>query len=157
MTRTYGGEKFANSQYLVFVNRCLATLVAYASLKVFYPTKKVTSMGPPLYQYGMISYANCMSTWFQYESLLYISFPVQVLAKSIKTIPVMIAGRFVSGRTYPARQYLLMFIMAAGIALFFSGYKENSMDGLTVKKPKSNITTVNGVFLLMCYLVSSFS
>ncbi|CAF1185996.1 unnamed protein product, partial [Rotaria sordida] len=70
------------------------------------------SVGPPLFKYGIISYANCMSTWFQYESLLYISFPVQVIAKSIKTVPVMIVGRFVSGKTYPLRQYLLMLLMA---------------------------------------------
>ncbi|CAF1464457.1 unnamed protein product [Adineta ricciae] len=154
MTRTYGDEKFTNSQYLVFVNRCLATVMAYMSLRIFYPTKKLSSIGPPLYKFGIISYANCMSTWFQYESLLFISFPVQVLAKSIKTIPVMIAGRFVSGKTYPARQYLLMLLMATGIALFFTGYYENNSDDLpTKKKPKTNITTFNGVVLLVCYLV----
>ncbi|CAF1243341.1 unnamed protein product [Adineta ricciae] len=153
MTRTYGDEKFTNSQYLVFGNRCLATMIAYMSLRIFYPTKKLSSIGPPLYKFGIISYANCMSTWFQYESLLFISFPVQVLAKSIKTIPVMIAGKFVSGKTYPARQYLLMLLMAAGIALFFTGYYENNSDGLPTKKTKQNSTTFNGIILLVCYLI----
>ena len=155
MTRTYADEKFSNSQFLVFVNRFLAMIIAHLSLKIFYPTKKLTPTGPPLFRYGIISYANCMSTWFQYESLLYISFPVQVIAKSVKTIPVMIVGKFVSGKTYPIRQYLLMVVMAVGIALFLFGYQENGALQLTSKRAKQNITTLNGVILLICYLVSS--
>lgn len=155
MTRTYDDEKFSNSQFLVFVNRFLAMIVAYVSLKIFYPMKKLVSTGPPLFQYGIISYTNCMSTWFQYESLLYISFPVQVIAKSVKTIPVMIAGKFISGKTYPLRQYLLMLVMATGIALFLFGYQESGTIKLTSKRPKQNVTTLNGVILLICYLVSS--
>jgi adenosine 3'-phospho 5'-phosphosulfate transporter B2 len=155
MTRTYADEKFSNSQFLVFVNRFLAAIIAYASLRMFFPMKKLTPTGPPLFQYGIISYANCMSTWFQYESLLYISFPVQVIAKSVKTIPVMIVGKFVSGKTYPFRQYILMFIMAMGIALFLFGYQESGTLKLTSKRAKQNITTLNGVILLICYLVST--
>ena len=155
MTRTYGTEKFKNSQFLVFANRLLAAIVAYSSLKLFYPNQSLASPRPPLYQYGLVSYANCMSTWFQYESLLYISFPVQVVAKSIKTIPVMIVGKLVSGKTYPLRQYLLMLLMAIGIALFLSGYQESQAVKLTSKKAKQNITTINGIILLICYLVSS--
>jgi hypothetical protein len=67
----------------------------------------------------------------------------------------MIAGKFVSGKTYPFRQYILMLIMAAGIALFLSGYHENGTIKLTSKRAKQNITTLNGVILLVCYLVSS--
>ncbi|CAF4367768.1 unnamed protein product, partial [Adineta steineri] len=43
MTRPFDGEKFTNSQFLVFVNRCLAMILAYSLLKIFYPTKKLTS------------------------------------------------------------------------------------------------------------------
>lgn len=150
MTRTYSDEKFSNSQFLVFVNRFLAVIVAHVSMKILYPTKKLALTGSPLYRYGIISYANCMSTWFQYESLLYISFPVQVIAKSIKTIPVMLVGRFVSGKTYPMRQYFFMFIMAIGIGLFLSGYQEN---GLPTKRARHNITTFNGIILLVLYLI----
>lgn len=111
-----------------------------------------------MFCYGIISYANCMSTWFQYESLLYISFPVQVIAKSIKTIPVMLVGKFVSGKTYPVKQYVLMLVMAAGIALFLNGYNEHESVVSTLKKgrkSRSKITTLNGVVLLICYLVST--
>jgi adenosine 3'-phospho 5'-phosphosulfate transporter B2 len=129
-------------------------MVAHIALKIFYPVKKLSTTGPPLFQYSIVSYANCMSTWFQYESLLYISFPVQVIAKSVKTIPVMIVGKFVSGKTYPVRQYILMLVMAFGIGLFLSGYQENATLKLTSKKARQNITTLNGILLLICYLVN---
>ena len=157
MTRAYDGEKFSNSQFLVFVNRFLATIIAYTALRIFYPTRPVKSARPPLFCYGIISYANCMSTWFQYESLLFISFPVQVIAKSIKTIPVMLVGKFVSGKTYPVRQYILMLFMAAGIALFLTGYEEHESVQSSLQKStksRSRITTMNGIILLICYLVS---
>ncbi|CAF3378423.1 unnamed protein product [Rotaria socialis] len=153
MTRTYDDEKFTNSQFLVFANRLLAMMVAFISMKIFYPVEKSTATGPPLYQYGIVSYANCMSTWFQYESLLYISFPVQVIAKSVKTIPVMILGKFVSGKTYPLRQYSLMLLMAVGIALFLSGYSENHTGAISSKRAKQSITTFNGLILLIFYLI----
>lgn len=155
MTQTYDDEKFNNSQFLVFVNRFLATLIAYISVRIWSATRKSSNARAPLFCYGIISYANCMSTWFQYESLLYISFPVQVIAKSIKTIPVMLVGRFVSGKTYPVRQYVLMLIMASGIALFLTGYEEGGSKGGLLKKAArhlSPITTFNGFILLTCYL-----
>ena len=158
MTQTYDDEKFNNSQFLVFVNRFLATLIAYISVRIWSATRKSSNARAPLFCYGIISYANCMSTWFQYESLLYISFPVQVIAKSIKTIPVMLVGRFVSGKTYPVRQYVLMLIMASGSALFLTGYEEGGSKGGLLKKAArqlSPITTFNGFILLTCYLVSS--
>ena len=156
MTRTYGNERFTNSQFLVFVNRFLAMIIAYILLRIFCSKKKSYSNRPALYSYGIISYANCMSTWFQYESLLYISFPVQVIAKSMKTIPVMIVGKCVAGKTYPPRQYLLMLLMATGLALFLIGYNESGTVKASVKKIDKNlegITTLSGVFLLVCYLV----
>ncbi|CAF4147347.1 unnamed protein product, partial [Adineta steineri] len=85
-------SSFAYNRYF----KLSATIVAYTSLKIFYPLEKLTSTGPPVSYYAIIAYANCMSTWFQYESLLYVSFPIQVVAKSIKTIPVMIVGKLVS-------------------------------------------------------------
>ncbi|CAF1480759.1 unnamed protein product [Adineta steineri] len=116
--------------------------------------QRSTSTAPPLLRYCVISYANCMATWFQYESLLYISFPVQVIAKSIKTIPVMILGKLVAGKTYPLKQYVLLIVMSAGIALFLSGYQTNGTIILTSGKANHNLTILNGAILLICYLVS---
>jgi hypothetical protein len=47
-----------------------------------------------------------------------------------------------------------MLVMAFGIGLFLSGYQENATLKLTSKKARQNITTLNGIVLLICYLVN---
>ena len=40
----------------------------------------------PPYKYSMSAMSNVMSSWFQYEALKYVSFPLQVLSKSSKVL-----------------------------------------------------------------------
>lgn len=68
-------DKFGNSQFLVFVNRVLALiLAALAVLFLDQPRHTV-----PLYKYSYCSFSNIMSSWCQYEALKFISFPTQVI------------------------------------------------------------------------------
>lgn len=87
MTQSYvnseGKHKFfKDSQFLVFSNRALAFGIAAAYLV----TKKQSRHRAPLYKYSYASLSNIMSTWFQYEALKFVSFPTQVLAKSVSEI-----------------------------------------------------------------------
>lgn len=90
MTREYlkvdGKTKvfFKDSQFLVFANRLLAFVISGAYLC----TQKRSRHGTPLYKYSYASFSNILSTWCQYESLKFVSFPAQVLTKSCKIIPV---------------------------------------------------------------------
>ena len=80
MTHEYGktantpGEYFKNSQFLVFVNRILAFVIALLVI-VFQHQPNHTA---PLYKYSFSSFSNIMSSWFQYEALKFVSFPTQV-------------------------------------------------------------------------------
>ena len=68
------GERFKNSQFIVFANRVLAFLVAIVSMIIVrQPTHKA-----PVYKYLYSSFSNIMSSWCQYEALKFVSFPVQV-------------------------------------------------------------------------------
>ena len=84
MTQDYGGEKFTNSQFLVFVNRVLALVVA----GLYVMLKKQPRHAAPFYEYSYASISNTLSSWCQYEALKFVSFPTQVLAKASKVIPV---------------------------------------------------------------------
>ena len=77
------GEKFTNSQFLVFMNRISAFLVAGCVLFI----KDQPRHMAPCYKYSFSSFSNIMSSWFQYEALKFVSFPTQVIAKSTKVIP----------------------------------------------------------------------
>ena len=77
------GEKFTNSQFLVFMNRISAFVVAGIIVII----KDQPRHRAPCYKYSFSSFSNIMSSWFQYEALKFVSFPTQVIAKSTKVIP----------------------------------------------------------------------
>ena len=80
MTHEYGktdttpGEFFKNSQFLVFVNRILAFIIALLVIVFQHQPKHAA----PLFKYSFSSFSNIMSSWFQYEALKFVSFPTQV-------------------------------------------------------------------------------
>ncbi|XP_077198462.1 adenosine 3'-phospho 5'-phosphosulfate transporter 1 isoform X1 [Paroedura picta] len=147
MTRTYGatesdsGEKFKDSQFLVFMNRILACTVAglYCALT------KQPRHGAPMYKYSFASLSNILSSWCQYEALKYISFPTQVLAKASKVIPVMLMGKLVSRKSYEYWEYLTAALISVGVSMFLLSS--------THDKHLSTVTTFSGVVLLAGYIV----
>lgn len=85
MTLSYSGDKFTDSQFLVFMNRITAFLLSGSYLLVTH--RKQPPHRAPFYKYTFASFSNTMSSWFQYEALKYVSFPTQILAKASKIIP----------------------------------------------------------------------
>ncbi|XP_034283956.1 adenosine 3'-phospho 5'-phosphosulfate transporter 1 isoform X1 [Pantherophis guttatus] len=146
MTRSYGasesepGEKFKDSQFLVFMNRILACTVAglYCALI------KQPRHGAPMYKYSFASLSNILSSWCQYEALKYISFPTQVLAKASKVIPVMLMGKVVSRKSYEYWEYLTAALISVGVSMFLLSS--------THDKHLSTVTTFSGVVLLGGYI-----
>lgn len=149
MTRSYGvgeagaegGERFKDSQFLVFMNRILALTVAGLWCALF----KQPRHGAPMYKYSFASLSNVLSSWCQYEALKYISFPTQVLAKASKVIPVMLMGKLVSHKTYEYWEYLTAALISVGVSMFLLA---SSSD-----KHPSTVTTFSGVFILAGYIV----
>ena len=106
--------KFTNSQFLIFVNRALAFLVA--SIYILFTRQPRHTA--PLYKYSYSSFSNIMSSWCQYEALKFVSFPTQVFCKASKIIPVMIMGKIVLNKTYPYCEYVVAALLFAGVSLF---------------------------------------
>lgn len=148
MTRSYGakspneeGERFKDSQFLVFMNRILALTVSGLWCVMF----KQLRHGVPMYKYSFASLSNIMSSWCQYEALKYISFPTQVLAKASKVIPVMLMGKIVSRKSYEYWEYLTAALISVGVSMFL-------LTSTTNKHP-STVTTFSGVVILVGYIV----
>lgn len=142
MTQDYGGEKFTNSQFLVFVNRVLALVVA----GLYVMLKKQPRHAAPFYEYSYASISNTLSSWCQYEALKFVSFPTQVLAKASKVIPVMVMGKVVSNRTYPWQEYLTASMLSVGVALFLLAADPSA------SKHASTETTFAGIVILLGYM-----
>eukprot|EP00450_Noctiluca_scintillans_P040043 CAMPEP_0194477246 /NCGR_PEP_ID=MMETSP0253-20130528/1026_1 /TAXON_ID=2966 /ORGANISM="Noctiluca scintillans" /LENGTH=120 /DNA_ID=CAMNT_0039316195 /DNA_START=59 /DNA_END=418 /DNA_ORIENTATION=+ len=86
MSGDYDGERFGTSVFLVFFNRVVAVIFAICMALV-----KGESLWnvAPLWKYVAISISNVYASTCQYEALKYVSFPVQMLGKSFKMMPVM--------------------------------------------------------------------
>jgi len=61
------------------------------------------------------------------EAVVYVSYPVAVLAKSCKLIPTMLVGQLVEGRLYSMTEWMAALLISFGIVLFhFSRMKDGS-------------------------------
>jgi UDP-galactose transporter B1 len=48
------------------------------------------------------------------EALQHVSYPTQVIGKSIKPVPVMLFGVFIAGKRYPIMKYLAILMVVLG-------------------------------------------
>ncbi len=144
MTHSYDGEKFTDSQFLVFVNRVLALIVAGTFISLVQQPRHRA----PLYKYSYSSISNTLSSWCQYEALKFVSFPTQVLAKASKVIPVMLMGKVVSNKTYPWHDYGTASLISVGVSLFLLAADPTQPEDSASKTE----TTIAGVIILMGYM-----
>ena len=86
-TKNVPSGKFPSAAFCVFSNRFLAVLVALVAVRIkhgaFFENNKA-----PLWAFTPCALSNTMSSWSQYASLKYVSFPVQTVFKSSKIIPL---------------------------------------------------------------------
>jgi adenosine 3'-phospho 5'-phosphosulfate transporter B2 len=141
--------KFPSAAFCVFSNRFLAVIVALIAVKL----KHGTCFGnnrAPLLAFTPCALSNTISSWSQYASLKYVTFPVQTVFKSSKIIPVMMMGRFLKGTNYPLSQYGEAFLITCGVAIFSVLSKESD-------KGASSTETLGLIFLLMYVSSDSFT
>eukprot|EP00614_Pseudopedinella_elastica_P000330 CAMPEP_0172605538 /NCGR_PEP_ID=MMETSP1068-20121228/25784_1 /TAXON_ID=35684 /ORGANISM="Pseudopedinella elastica, Strain CCMP716" /LENGTH=486 /DNA_ID=CAMNT_0013407977 /DNA_START=86 /DNA_END=1546 /DNA_ORIENTATION=+ len=89
------------------------------------------------------------STFTSVRALRYVIFPVQVLAKSCKPVPVMLMGA-ARGKTYPMQKYVNVAIVVTGVALFMGGGSKESTAEADLDKTGPMMWF--GVFLLFISL-----
>jgi len=118
MAMPYAGEYFSHSVYIVLQNRLVSASFAFCAVLVNGESVKAT---PPLWKYAAISVSNVLATTCQYEALKFVSFPVQMLGKSSKMVPVMGWGIFVNNKKYRMTDWLIALAVTAGCTLFLLG------------------------------------
>ena len=117
MSLPYGDppEYFKDSVALVLCNRLVAVCFAFgmAAAKGESLINKA-----PLWKYLAISFSNVYASTCQYEALKYVSFPVQMLGKSFKMMPVMCWGMLVAGKRYGLVDWMVAFAVTGGVTEF---------------------------------------
>jgi solute carrier family 35 (adenosine 3'-phospho 5'-phosphosulfate transporter), member B2 len=128
---------FPSATFCVFSNRFLAIIVAAITCIRLYGTVETPA---PLWSvrstlstclshadavssvlcryYSPCALSNTLSSWAQYASLKYVSFPLQTLFKSAKVIPVMLMGKFLNNAKYSFLDYAEAIAITSGVAIF---------------------------------------
>jgi adenosine 3'-phospho 5'-phosphosulfate transporter B2 len=143
MTIPYGGELFTVSAFLVFCNRVLNVVYAWLMMVA---TREEFHNSAPMWKYAIVSLSNLVASLCHYESLKYVSFPVQMLGKSFKMMPVMLWGFAISGKRFNALDWCVAVCITVGVTEF-------CIMGPT-SSPVDSHNSVHGLILLATGLAS---
>ena len=139
------GAMFDQTNFLVFANRSFAVVLTWLARSMFAPG----DCSAPLYVYSYGAYTNIVSSMSQYEMLKYISFPMQVLAKSCKMPPVMLMSFVVSRKRYPCFEWAIAALVVVGASLF-QFYAADDLANANIAED----TQFVGVLLILIYVTS---
>lgn len=112
---TSGGRKLHELSFL-FVTSSLYTITAAAGRYV----RDETPTTIPKSRFAVLGLTSMGSTFCSVRSLRYVIYPIQVLAKSCKPVPVMLMGALM-GKKYPMKKYINVCLIVLGVALFTGG------------------------------------
>lgn len=148
LTQTYDGDFFEFSYGLVFLNR-LGGLILSACLMIYLKVEWVPSA---LWEYSFPSVANMLSSWCQYEALRYVSFPMVMLAKAMKMVPIMLMGKFLNNSTYEPYEYVSGATVGFGLYLFLDSSEHIDLTQNVFGDPENITGAMCGVVLLILFL-----
>ena len=141
---TSGGRKLHELSFL-FVTSSLYTMTAAAGSYV--RDEKPSSIPPS--RFAVLGMTSMASTYCSVRSLRYVIYPIQVLAKSCKPVPVMIMGALM-GKKYPPKKYVNVCLIVMGVALFMGGgnksKKHTEVDG-----DANQIMGIILLFISLCF------
>lgn len=153
MAAPYGvgaaAEYFKYTVFLVFLNRVVSC--AFAFFMVLVKGESIKN-GPPLWKYAAVSVSNVMATTCQYEALKFVSFPVQMLGKSSKMVPVMGWGIAISGKSYKLLDWLIALAVTGGCTIFLIGGNILSSKEQDAGKSEGLVLASIGLCLMLGYL-----
>lgn len=130
MTWAYLQERITSSDYSssvdsnlqkwefpVALNLCMAvaTYLTASLAELFSNTEKDDA---PIMAFWKPAMSACIASPIGYEALKYISYPLMILTKSSKPVPVMLVGSIFYGKRYSWYKYISVGLICGGISLF---------------------------------------
>lgn len=143
---TSGGRKLHELSFL-FVTSALYTITAAAGR---YVRAETPTTIPPA-RFAVLGLTSMGSTFCSVRSLRYVIYPIQVLAKSCKPVPVMLIGALM-GKRYDLRKYINVAMIVSGVALFMGGGDKKGKSGGGHEEEKTASSQLIGIVLLFISL-----
>ncbi|CAF1466842.1 unnamed protein product, partial [Adineta steineri] len=142
--KKYGeNDKFTYILSLVFF-QCIFNAIVSKVILVVRNTPRDTT---PSKMYAFASFTYLFAMLASNYALEFVSYPMQVLGKSVKPVPVMLLGVLIARKRYPLIKYFYVLLIVAGVVLFM--YKKPKE---TTKMVESGGIIGIGEFLLMVSL-----
>ncbi|KAI6213405.1 Solute carrier family 35 member B1 [Aphelenchoides besseyi] len=113
----YGTKSFVYMQNLVLAQCSVSALVALFFRTIWHDKDNV-----PWRMYATCSGSYVLAMLCSNLALEYINYPTQVMAKSCKPIPILLAGVLFAHKSYPWRKYLYILMIVVGMG--FCMYKD---------------------------------
>mmetsp|Transcript_125777 Transcript_125777/g.350457 ORF Transcript_125777/g.350457 Transcript_125777/m.350457 type:complete len:349 (+) Transcript_125777:66-1112(+) len=144
MVYPYDGQYFTISIFLVFCNRLAA--IVFSIFMILVHGDGFNNQAP-LWKYIIVSVSNVSASYCQYEALKWVTFPVQMLGKSFKMMPVMCWGMAIAKKNYTWKDWLLAAVITWGVLQFLL------FGSIEVPNRHTHSTCMWGIVLLVCFLV----
>jgi len=114
--RTFGPSevKFKNTSFLLLVQCLLDVIGAYFVVKLF----RIPPDSVPIFEYIPIAFTYISAMFCSNYAIHFVSYPVMVLAKSCKPIPVMILSRIVLRNQQSLLKYICVLLITTGVIFF---------------------------------------
>lgn len=141
---TSGGRELHELSFL-FVTSALYTITAAAGRHV----RDETPTTIPPARFAVLGLTSMGSTFCSVRSLRYVIYPIQVLAKSCKPVPVMLMGALM-GKKYETRKYINVLMIVMGVALFMGG-GDHKASGSSGTQSASSIIGIVLLFISLCF------
>lgn len=104
------------NEFCLMFTCCLSyTILSYIAKVGF----RETTTSAPLSVFVLLSTSTFASSYLSIRALRHVSYPIKVLGKTCKPIPIMMIGLCL-GKTYPARKYWSIALITAGASLFIA-------------------------------------
>jgi len=143
---TSGGRQLHELSFL-FITSLVYTLTAAAGR---YVRDETPSSIPPA-RFAVLGLTSMGSTFCSVRSLRYVIYPIQVLAKSCKPVPVMLMGALM-GKKYPLKKYFNVCLIVTGVGLFMGGGDKSNKKHSTADDASGSSQQLVGIILLFISL-----
>ncbi|CAM9674799.1 unnamed protein product [Scytosiphon promiscuus] len=136
--------------YSFVLNACMALAGMIAASLILLITGE-TKGNPHIKHFWRPALTCTIASPFGYWSLSYINYPLQLLAKSCKLVPVMLVGVVMLGRRHTRAEYMAVALITAGVALF--SLKRGAFQEDSEKDSGGGYTNLIGLTLVTVNLI----
>jgi UDP-galactose transporter B1 len=122
-TKPYGdaqsSKKFKHFIVLNLIQSLIATFIAFIYLKISDKSLNMKENPRSLYfRYAQVAFFHCIGSSFGYASLKHIDYPIIILGKTCKLVPVLLMNVLVYRRKFDWHKYLYVALVTAGVSMF---------------------------------------